>query len=137
MRFKQRCKPQWSRLSFWIVGATIAVFSYQPPRQLSAQEPSEAERLTAMILTSKAFRAAAAKIQPALVTIESFGGVSAVQGKIGGIRQQGEGNTTGVMISPDGYIITSICYRKGKECNICIIRSCHSAFICYGNRIIC
>ena len=107
MRFKQRCKPQWSRLSFWIVGATIAVFSYQPPRQLSAQEPSEAERLTAMILTSKAFRAAAAKIQPALVTIESFGGVSAVQGKIGGIRQQGEGNTTGVMISPDGYIITS------------------------------
>jgi serine protease Do len=33
--------------------------------------------------------------------------VSAVQGKIGGIRQQGEGNTTGVMISPDGYIITS------------------------------
>jgi serine protease Do len=67
----------------------------------------DAERMQSLQLTSKAFRAAAAKIRPALVTIESFGGVSAVQGKIGGIRQQGEGNTTGVMISPDGYIITS------------------------------
>jgi hypothetical protein len=61
----------------------------------------DAERMQSLQLTSKAFRAAAAKIRPALVTIESFGGVSAVQGKIGGIRQQGEGNTTGVMISPD------------------------------------
>jgi serine protease Do len=60
-----------------------------------------------MSLTSKAFRVAAKKIQPCLVTIESYGGVSAVQGRIGGIRAQGEGNTTGVMISSDGYILTS------------------------------
>ncbi len=73
---------------------------------VQAQSDSD-NRLQAMILTSQAFRAAAAKIQPALVTIESFGGVSAVQGKIGGIRKQGEGNTTGVMISPDGLIVTS------------------------------
>lgn len=82
-----------------------ALRAQQPVRAQGG--PVEDERLRAMLLTSQAIRAAAEKIRPALVTIESFGGVSAVQGKIGGIRQQGEGNTTGVMISPDGYIITS------------------------------
>ncbi len=59
------------------------------------------------MITAKAFRIAAEKIQPSLVSIESFGGVGARQGRIGGIRKQGEGNTTGVIISPDGYILTS------------------------------
>lgn len=78
-------------------------------------EQSEADRekarvregIQAMMATSKAFRAAADKTRPWLVAIESFGGVSAVQGRIGGIRGQGEGNTTGIMISDDGYILTS------------------------------
>ena len=61
----------------------------------------------AMQLTSQAFREAAEKIQPCLVTIESIGGVGAVQGRIGGIRSQGEGNSTGIMISSDGLVITS------------------------------
>lgn len=60
-----------------------------------------------MMLTSKAFRAAAEKVRPSLVTIESYGGVAAVQGRIGGIRKQGEGNTTGVVVSADGYVVTS------------------------------
>lgn len=60
-----------------------------------------------MQATSKAFRVAAAKIEPLLVTIESYGGVGTKQGKIGGIRKQGEGNTTGVLIGSDGYVITS------------------------------
>ena len=55
----------------------------------------------------KVFRQAEEAVRPALVTIESFGGVSAVAGKIGGIRSRGEGNTTGVMITPDGYVVTS------------------------------
>ena len=63
--------------------------------------------IRAMMLTSKAFRDASEKVKPWLVTIESFGGVSTVQGKIGGIRKQGEGNTTGIFISEDGYILTS------------------------------
>ncbi|MFN9341574.1 MAG: S1C family serine protease [Planctomycetota bacterium] len=89
-------------------GFGLGSFCLAPVGGLAAQEiAADEQRLQAMQLTSKAFRAAAAKIRPALVTIESFGGVSAVQGKIGGIRQQGEGNTTGVMISPDGYIVTS------------------------------
>ena len=30
-----------------------------------------------------------------------------MQGRIGGIRKQGEGNTTGILVSQDGYILTS------------------------------
>ena len=67
----------------------------------------ELDSLKAMALTSKAFRRASDIIKPQLVTIESFGGVSAVQGKIGGIRNQGEGNTTGVLVSKEGHIVTS------------------------------
>lgn len=63
--------------------------------------------IEAMMLTSKAFRAASESAKPWLVTIESFGGVSAIAGQIGGIRNQGEGNATGVMISEDGFVLTS------------------------------
>ncbi len=79
-------------------------------RQDIAEGPqvlSQEELFRAMALTSRAFRQAAEVVRPSLVTIESFGGVSAVQGRIGGIRKQGEGNTTGIMISPDGYVLTS------------------------------
>ena len=68
---------------------------------------SQADQLRAMALTSKAFRQATKSTLPSLVTIESFGGVGAVQGRIGGIRKQGEGNTTGILVSQDGYILTS------------------------------
>lgn len=66
------------------------------------------EVIQGLLTAPKIFRAATKKIEPCLVTIESFGGVSTVQGKIGGIRSQGEGNTTGVVISSDGYVVTSI-----------------------------
>lgn len=79
---------------------------------VSAQEGSDplkaqGDLKRGLLLTPRAFRAAVAKVQPSLVTIESFGGSSTVAGKIGGIRKQGEGNTTGLMISPDGYVVTS------------------------------
>ncbi len=73
----------------------------------SPQEKSPTDAFESMMLTAKAFRAATEKVQPSLVTIESYGGVAAVQGRIGGIRKQGEGNTTGIVISSDGYIVTS------------------------------
>jgi len=60
-----------------------------------------------MQATAQAFRAAVASTESMLVTIESYGGVGTKQGKIGGIRKQGEGNTTGVLLGPDGFIITS------------------------------
>lgn len=62
------------------------------------------------LLAPKAFRAAAAKVLPSTVTIESFGGVSGAgvkRGSMAGIRLPGEGPTTGVILSRDGYIITS------------------------------
>lgn len=62
---------------------------------------------TGILLAPKAFRAASKKVLKSLVTIDSFGGVGSVQGRIGGIRRQGEGSTTGVIVSPDGYVITS------------------------------
>ena len=77
------------------------------PSTESAQKLSQADNFRAMALTSKAFRQATKSILPSLVTIESFGGVGAVQGRIGGIRKQGEGNTTGILVSRDGYILTS------------------------------
>ena len=76
-------------------------------QEQTAEDQKVREGIRAMMLTSKAFRAASEKARPWLVTIESFGGVSTVQGRIGGIRKQGEGNTTGIVISKDGYILTS------------------------------
>jgi serine protease Do len=42
------------------------------------------------------------------VTIESFAGITAMEGVIGGIRKQGEGNTTGVVVGSDGWVVTSL-----------------------------
>lgn len=84
-----------------------AGFDTAAEAQASNTIADAANEIEVLKLTAQAFRQATARVRPALVTIESFGGVSAVQGRIGGIRRQGEGNTTGLMISPDGYIITS------------------------------
>src|SRR5688572_27432175 len=57
-------------------------------------------------LAPKAFRAAAAKIEPSLVRIEGFGGITpGTEG--GGYQAPGEGPTTGLVISEGGYILTS------------------------------
>lgn len=101
-----------SRLVTFVMSLMASVFVLSGSQSLGQQDEATQELtgvqlMQAMSLTSKAFRAAADEVRPAMVTIESFGGVSTVQGRIGGIRAQGEGNTTGVMISPDGYILTS------------------------------
>ncbi len=83
----------------------VAASIQSDAHSVDADETDELAR--ALLATPKVFAAAAQRIQPTLVTIESFGGVSALQGVIGGIRKQGEGNTTGVVISPDGYVVTS------------------------------
>lgn len=70
-------------------------------------QPSLSQTAQTMQATAKAFRVATARIEPLLVTIESYGGVGTKKGTIGGIRSQGEGNTTGLLIDDDGYVITS------------------------------
>ena len=60
------------------------------------------------LLAPKAFRAAAQNVLPSLVTIETFGGFSGGRrGRMQGISRPGDGPTTGVIISSDGYIVTS------------------------------
>lgn len=97
--------------SFRILGIfclTLLIGFGQAIAQQGATPTDEDKKLMeGLRLTPRAFRIAARKVDSALVTIESFGGSSTAAGKIGGIRQQGEGNTTGVMISSDGYVITS------------------------------
>jgi serine protease Do len=73
-----------------------------------ADEPDAKAIVRGNRLAPKAFRAAAAKIRPCLVSIESFGGVSGAGKKGAGASfKPGEGPTTGVVISADGYIVTS------------------------------
>ncbi|MFL5339519.1 MAG: PDZ domain-containing protein [Gemmataceae bacterium] len=63
---------------------------------LRAQELNEA--------TEKAVKAAVAKVSPCVVQIETSGGAELVGA---GQVRKGVGPTTGVIVSPDGYIITS------------------------------
>ena len=77
------------------------------PEFVRAQEPapSGVSALSkANLLAPKAFRDAARKVHPSLVTIESFGGV---RSGASGIGLPGDGPTTGLVVSSDGYIITS------------------------------
>ncbi len=99
-----------------LVCATLAIFANpllawqvsEPGQTNSRQvEGNAIDPLQTLQLTSQAFRLAVDRIKPSMVTIESFGGVRTQQGQIGGIRNQGEGPTTGVLISADGYILTS------------------------------
>jgi serine protease Do len=69
-------------------------------------EISSAQDANGTLLAPKAFRAAAAKVQPSLVRIEGFGGIAPGAGG-GGYQAPGEGPTTGTIVSADGYIVTS------------------------------
>lgn len=88
---------------------------------------SQAEAMDkGLLLSPKAFRAAAEKTLPSVVTIEAFGDTQGFdqqqtaranranrgnrrgrRRRGGGLSKPGEGPTTGTIISPDGYIITS------------------------------
>ena len=69
-----------------------------------AQESSSSSTAGAR-LAPQHFRKAAAKVRPSIVQIEGFGGVTSA--KSGRYAPPGEGPTTGLIISPDGCIITS------------------------------
>ena len=79
---------------------------------LSAQEAKPATKADQLqivqgtLLAPKAFRAAAKRVLPSLVTIEGIGGLASGV-SAAGIQAPGEGPTSGVIISADGYIVTS------------------------------
>jgi len=113
-------------LAFPIFAAAIALFALvidaqagehpeakSATRSESATEgvqdvPADAIRL-GHLLAPKAFRASVERVLPSLVTIETYGGVITRErrGKIRGISKPGDGPTTGLIISPDGYVVTS------------------------------
>ena len=118
-----------------IIGGVLAFadLPFAQPSTVSAQETgamakvqqaaTPLSQLESLQLTSQAFRAATKRAVPSLVSIESFGGSSVKAGRIGGIRKQGEGNTTGVVISPDGYILTST-FNFIREASVVIVKTC-------------
>lgn len=74
-----------------------------------AEEPAATAKISpamsrGVLLAPKAFRQVAASIRPSLVMIESFGGLASGEGVS---SLAGDGPTTGLIISSDGYIITS------------------------------
>lgn len=100
-----RCRLVAGFAGMALVTALAGELQSQDQREIN--QPEDELVLRGIRLAPKAFRAAAARVAPSLVTIESFGGSSAIAGRIGGIRQRGEGNTTGLVLSPDGLIVTS------------------------------
>jgi serine protease Do len=75
-----------------------------------AKAPSAAARAElrkGYLLAPKAFRAAVNRVRPAMVAIEAFGGIAPVKKKGRGGARPGDGPTTGLIVSADGYVLTS------------------------------
>lgn len=104
-----------------IIAASAVLLTLAPT---AAAAGKQAQATDARLLTAKAFRAAAATVRPSVVRIETYGGVfdpepSAPQPPGPGGRpaprprrpraaaRPGEGPTTGLIVSPDGLILTS------------------------------
>src|SRR5579884_1587368 len=59
-------------------------------------------------LEEQAMKAAVAKVAPSIVQIETTGGLDVLEfGPLGATLRKGVGPTTGLVVSPDGYIISS------------------------------
>lgn len=86
----------------------LAVFSMVCANWISLSSGQE-NQLIGNQLASKAFHQAVEKVLPSLVTIETYGGAStgARRGRISQLSQAGVGPTTGLIISDEGYILTS------------------------------
>ncbi len=87
-----------------IIASLLAVGAAAPA---SAQADADG-----LLHAPDAFRAAVRCVRPAIVTIETVGGVNVASSptqreKIGGLARPGEGPTTGLVLTEDGYIITS------------------------------
>lgn len=70
-------------------------------------ESANQESASGLQQVGAVFRQALSKVESSLVVIESFGGATVSSGRIGGLKAQGEGSTTGVVVSSDGLIVTS------------------------------
>jgi serine protease Do len=83
---------------FCVLALLLILACFTPT--LCAQQPRDIAK--GNLLAPKAFRAAAAKVLPSVVRIESFGGIVGGAGRVAG-----DGPTTGLIISDDGFVVTS------------------------------
>jgi len=111
------------------LGAVLAAVGIMLAAAGSASASAPAPPPNAHSLTARAFRSAAASVRPSVVRIETYGGVVAPTGpapqprredegddrprprrrgrRIRALGRPGEGPTTGLILSPDGLILTS------------------------------
>src|SRR6266481_3736589 len=87
---------RYSVLSIWMRLSALFVVVLAMVPEAPSQETSH-PAVSGTLLAPKAFRAAAATIQPSLVRIEGFGGLAAT-GSGGGYQSPGEGPTTGLIV---------------------------------------
>lgn len=95
-------------LGLLAIGAATGLVSAQEPATpaASSDELNEVQR-DGVVLVGQVFRQRAIDIEQSMVVIESFGGATVASGRIGGLRAQGEGNTTGLIVDSEGLILTS------------------------------
>ena len=94
---RRRARLEWCVLAAVCICCNTAI---------TAASAADIETIAAGdILAPQAFRAAAAKVRPSLVSIEAFADIA--PGRAEGIHRLGEGPTSGLIVSPDGYIVTS------------------------------
>jgi serine protease Do len=96
-------------MRLWPLAAILALLLQSP---LAGRSTADDHHRQGYRLAPKAFRVAVEKVRPSIVMIETFGGVGPSagrpqRGQNSGISNPGEGPTTGLIISADGYIITS------------------------------
>jgi len=75
---------------------------------LGATAPALAQQVDLNELQEKALKAAVAKVAPGVVQIETSGGSEIISTGARGMQvRKGVGPTTGVIVAPDGYVISS------------------------------
>ncbi len=103
--------PNSSRL--WLAVAAVLCLTAAPALAQPKPDVNEA--------TEKAMKAASAKVAPTVVKIETTGGTEVIGGKKGpggpGVRK-GTGPTTGLVVSADGYVISSAFNFANKPSDI-------------------
>jgi S1-C subfamily serine protease len=98
---------------YWLI-STALLACFAPAAQAADEDLLD--------LQEKAIKAAVARVAPSVVQVETFGGAEVVTTGAGGkqMMRKGSGPTTGVIVSPDGYVISSAFNFANKPANILI-----------------
>jgi S1-C subfamily serine protease len=105
--------------SLWAL-ATLAALAVQPSAARAADDDNLDE------LQEKAIKAAVKKVAASVVKIETSGGTEVVRtgparGPVGGLLRRGIGPTTGLIVSGDGYVISSAFNFANKPSTIRVV----------------